>query len=259
MGCLKLTYYPQMRIVRGREPEPSREEKSVQWWLLPDPLAEKYYSISPYAYCGNNPIRFIDLDGRDWIEAKGSIVYWYGGNLGNRSQLLHTYPAVSGAKGYQSPQFQHGKDYGPTVEGYYSINLEPDPDRQATAFKDPETGGAKLLRNDDGGIEKVGDKVPVYDNNGKRYGITDASQLWGNRRAKLDPVNVQQPKGGSRDLSSFYFHDSQKGQTSGCIEVPNAFFSDLLHFMKDNPDIKKIDVWVNYKKKEEDEKKDERR
>jgi RHS repeat-associated protein len=30
-----------------------------------DPLAEKYYSISPYAYCLNNPIKLIDKDGRD--------------------------------------------------------------------------------------------------------------------------------------------------------------------------------------------------
>ncbi|MEG1523371.1 MAG: RHS repeat-associated core domain-containing protein, partial [Bacteroidales bacterium] len=32
-----------------------------------DPLAEKYYSISPYAYCGNNPVNKIDPDGRrEW-------------------------------------------------------------------------------------------------------------------------------------------------------------------------------------------------
>jgi RHS repeat-associated protein len=28
-----------------------------------DPLAEKYYSISPYAYCANNPVNYIDPDG----------------------------------------------------------------------------------------------------------------------------------------------------------------------------------------------------
>ncbi len=34
-------------------------------WTTPDPLADKYYSISPYAFCNNNPVNFIDPDGRD--------------------------------------------------------------------------------------------------------------------------------------------------------------------------------------------------
>ncbi|MPM39914.1 hypothetical protein SDC9_86550 [bioreactor metagenome] len=32
-----------------------------------DPLCEKYYWISPYAYCLNNPVRFVDPDGRQVI------------------------------------------------------------------------------------------------------------------------------------------------------------------------------------------------
>jgi hypothetical protein len=29
-------------------------------------MAEKYYSISPYAYCANNPIKYVDKDGRSY-------------------------------------------------------------------------------------------------------------------------------------------------------------------------------------------------
>ena len=36
-------------------------------WLVVDPLAEKYYAWSPYAYCLNNPINLIDPDGKDGI------------------------------------------------------------------------------------------------------------------------------------------------------------------------------------------------
>lgn len=34
-------------------------------FMTMDPLCEKYYSISPYAYCNNNPVKYIDSDGRD--------------------------------------------------------------------------------------------------------------------------------------------------------------------------------------------------
>ena len=33
-------------------------------WDRMDPLCEKYYDVSPYAYCENNPVNTIDPDGR---------------------------------------------------------------------------------------------------------------------------------------------------------------------------------------------------
>ncbi|MGC3978304.1 MAG: RHS repeat-associated core domain-containing protein [Paludibacteraceae bacterium] len=35
--------------------------------LTIDPLAEKYYSISPYAWCGGNPVNRIDPNGLEWF------------------------------------------------------------------------------------------------------------------------------------------------------------------------------------------------
>ena len=41
-------------------------DPAAAFWTSPDPLCEKYYNISPYAFCNNNPVTFIDPDGRKW-------------------------------------------------------------------------------------------------------------------------------------------------------------------------------------------------
>ncbi|MCJ8155254.1 RHS repeat-associated core domain-containing protein [Chryseobacterium sp. SSA4.19] len=41
-------------------------------WYRVDPLAEKYPSWSPYAYCGNNPINYIDPDGNFRLPANAT-------------------------------------------------------------------------------------------------------------------------------------------------------------------------------------------
>ena len=50
-------------------------DATIGRWLSVDPLVEKYYSISPYAYCGDNPVNRTDPDGRDWGDHKGEIIW----------------------------------------------------------------------------------------------------------------------------------------------------------------------------------------
>jgi RHS repeat-associated protein len=47
-----------------------RRETGIPVWKTMDPLAEKYYGMSPYAYCMNNPVLYIDPFGL-WTAVSG--------------------------------------------------------------------------------------------------------------------------------------------------------------------------------------------
>ena len=54
-------------------------------FTTPDPLSEKYYHLSPYAYCASNPLRYIDPTGKVLIFVNGmhfgdggTSEYWNG-------------------------------------------------------------------------------------------------------------------------------------------------------------------------------------
>ncbi len=53
-----------------------------------DPLAEKYYSISPYAWCLNNPVRFVDPDGRK-VEFAPGVSKEFKGHFSSAVQYLN--------------------------------------------------------------------------------------------------------------------------------------------------------------------------
>jgi len=91
-------------------------------FMTMDPLCKKYYSVSPYAYCLNNPVRFVDPDGRDAMLA-GS---------GTRED-----PYVITARYY----YQNGSLDEAQVNGLNSA---------LSAYNNSGRNGVTEIRNDDG-------------------------------------------------------------------------------------------------------------
>ena len=94
-------------------------------WVSPDPLGAKYPQNSPYAYCLNNPIIFIDPDGKE-------IKYVVRDNNGAATQTLS----------YHNGNFWHadGSRYNPGKESL-SVNLYS----TLATYRKIENSGDKVL------------------------------------------------------------------------------------------------------------------
>ncbi|MBD3590301.1 RHS repeat-associated core domain-containing protein [Bacteroides sp. GM023] len=98
-------------------------------WNAVDPMAEKYYGISPYGYCANNPVKNIDPDGR-------TIVIWY-----NNNRSSYT---------YSGGNVTHSNPFVRSVVTAYQYN-------KANGIKAGNGGGASTVAI----VENTGIKVNV--------------------------------------------------------------------------------------------------
>lgn len=178
-----------------------------------DPLAEKYYSISPYAYCGNNPVNRIDPDGRDWVKTQNNDYVWmdnvatvedvpdgytYIGKTGNDILYdlnINTYfeaqTSVGGSMGIDGDDRFGGVFSGNT----YGLTGIAD----VSAVIDTNVKNGTL--NNSMGISFKGVKFEVIFNQ-KGYSSNDNFSLEyrGNMRLQMNDMNVYIPLKYSRDL-----------------------------------------------------------
>ena len=134
-------------------------------WMVPDPLAEKYYNVSPYAYCHDNPINAIDPDGRDdFFDENGKFIKKTktGDNIMVRS---------GGDKYVNFASVDFGKRHNALIgiSSYYLSQVDHD-----FRLNVERTGGDNPLEAGVANIEGTGKYFILIDQDGKvnpEYGI----------------------------------------------------------------------------------------
>lgn len=86
-----------------------RYTPSIPRWTAIDPLAEKYYAISPYVYCAGNPVNLVDLEGKSTHVKRNPDGQYevIGGNLGDND--LNIYVGSYDDNGVFIPEYSIGK------------------------------------------------------------------------------------------------------------------------------------------------------
>ena len=46
-------------------------DNTILRWTTMDPLCEKFYDTSPYVFCGNNPLKYVDPNGKEKLDGIG--------------------------------------------------------------------------------------------------------------------------------------------------------------------------------------------
>ena len=63
-------------------------------WFVVDPLAEKYYSVSPYAFTGNHTFYALEFGGKLFIFVNGFYPIGYAQSFGFQFYLGMSYPVT---------------------------------------------------------------------------------------------------------------------------------------------------------------------
>jgi RHS repeat-associated protein len=118
-------------------------------WGVVDPMAEKYYPTSPYAYCDNNPVTNIDPNGMDWYsyeDEDGNVYYQYAeGDAGSIEVGGNTYDNIGSSVNIQLG----GGMYFNTFQNYTVTSIDNPVDVKQMILNNPGLRGRLLASNSD--------------------------------------------------------------------------------------------------------------
>lgn len=121
-------------------------DASLGRWMNIDPLAEDYFEKTPYMYAGNNPVMFVDYDGRDfgiYIDHENNTItirshYVVNSNDSNLMNDIASYwNGISGDNVFSVGEGADAQDYSVNFE----VTVEVDDSAGSTEGADFLTAG----------------------------------------------------------------------------------------------------------------------
>ena len=222
---------------------------ALRRWMTPDPLSEKYYGVSPYAFCNNNPVNFVDPDGqtpRLYIQKSGighafvtvgegrnTIVYTYGryGALNESSGSDSGVLTPKGEGVLLRLTGDSAEDYLSSVqkEGYFDIfQINEADDSTVSAFYDERfSAGSSPTEPTKSSFNNPNARVintySLFNNN-----CVTTSLEGINSSSKVIDTDIIAP----RSLARFMRKYSKENSDVIKIDNPQEFIKDLLNTFK---------------------------
>ena len=136
-------------------------------WDRIDPLCEKYYSVSPYAYCANNPVSFVDVNGCDSVyyqesgnellrlPSQGSYNFVIKTTQTTKQMYAESSKDQKGKSNPISPQAAYetaskiasGDVYGPHMNNVTQLGSDAEMSAMLNSIEDDGTGGTSSKNN----------------------------------------------------------------------------------------------------------------
>jgi len=214
-----------------------------------DPLAEKYYGITPYAQWANNPVRYVDPDGMDWYQADNGNIMWrrsqdkeYEDDDGNKwSNIGEEYMMFNGR---ELTYFQQGKNKDGELTlstySYEAVSGKPleigsfsySDESQATKGGPIPEGEYYVWAQD---VQKF-DDLSKWDKFKSNFGgsvFPGGTDSWGNERTWIYPKSVSATNPATGEVverTNMSIHGGTIPGSRGCIDLHvNAprFFNHL--------------------------------